>query len=348
MMHFFRHSFIAFALVLTFANPICAEPPSLLPGPEENAAKEEQATKTAVYILGPAWIEQKKILSMEGQKLEQKISLINDPGVSSVWLKSLTIEILDENGTIKTADFLCHGVLKMDYRNVHDKQHSSLVPSLGYGVTLPAGYGMPYDDLKTSALLRVVTLNLNAAPAFNARYRATVKYISNEDAKKLGLKSIHSLHVSITREDIVAQNRMLALPTETNNMQDDPNLCDHGNPSPNNFIVTPGRHTYTKVFPHDHPIYRGGRIYTYMRHLHAYAESVELIDQTTGKTVLPAAPPEAGDLAASPKTYLVVSIPEGVSIDPSHTYAIRTVYNNTTNESVNGMAQLGLYISGEN
>jgi hypothetical protein len=343
-MRSFRIIFIITALTLVLANPCCAQSTSVDP--------EEQVTKTAVFTLGPTRIEQKKILNMQGPIVKQNISLGKDPLASTVWVKSMRVITFDEQGPIKTEEFICHADLnirdlKSDNKGPHALTQSLDrevgLPALGGGVVLPVGYGLRLDNLKSSAFLRVQTMNINAMPPFNVRYRILVQYIEDEDAKKLGLKNIHNVHIAMLQKDVAAQNDKIASQAKTHDTQTDFAQCSDGGHSPIMFTVPPGRHTYFSVLDRDHPLYKGGKILIYRRHMHIYGESVDLIDQTTGAVVGGVAP----NTASGVRQNTLSEFENGVPIDPTHTYAIRTVYNNPTHAPVAGMALIHLYMADE-
>jgi hypothetical protein len=340
MKYSIRLSFWVLVLAFAFASPCSAQ--------STPADPEQQVTKTVVYVLGPTWIEQKKISSVQGPSLQQEISLGKDPAASTVWLKSLKIETLDDHGPVKTSEFICHAWLEIKDRDLNYKRPLYMTQGLGRQVNLPSGYGMRVDNLRSFSLLRVQALNSDAAPAFNARYRMTVKYIEDEDAQKFGLKNLRSVFMSIWNKDAAAKNQKIALQSNSKDSQADDHQCTAGTPNSDSFMVPPGHHVYFKVYnDRNHSIYNGGRVILFNKHMHRFGESVDLIDQTTGKVVLPAFVPNARNLAVTGKLDTISYIDKGLSIDPTHTYALKAVYNNSTNEPVMGMALIELYISDE-
>ena len=365
MMHSFRHSLAAFVLVLGFAGPCSAQ--STLVDPEESVIK------TAVFTLGPTRIEHKKIFSMQGPTLKKYIILQNDPETFVVWLKSLKIETFNDEGPINTTEFICHARLEIEKRgqeNSNPTDNISRYPlqSIGGGVTLPVGYGIPFDSLKSPTFLFVRSMNSNAAPAFNVRYRMTIKYIKNADAQKLGLKPIHSILLNILNKDSIMEDRPPTLQSKNPDAEDmeammqshmaalrakypsamaDIQQCGNGTATSGNFMVPPGHHEYIRVLNRDNPLYKGGRIHAFIRHLHAYGESVDLIDQTTNRAVWPEPSPHVG-YPASAKTNEFFSSLDGIPLDPSHTYAIKAVYNNTSDAPIDGMGAMALYVADEN
>jgi hypothetical protein len=343
MQCYFERIFFVVVLALAFANPCCAQSTSVDP--------EERVTKTAVYTLGPTRIERAESpSSMIGVPLDQDVALGKDPLTSIVWLKGLQIEAFDERGRVKARDFICHAGLGVKPRQSIDDHglpaikslHGGLIVPTGVdgGLALPPGYAMRVDNLKSSTFLRVQAMNANVVPAFNARYRITVKYIGNEDAQKLGLKNIRVIHPSIYGNEVAVKN------SETAPVSDPIQCASASNPLL--FTIPPGRHTYLKVLDHYHPIYEGGKVLAVVRHMHAYGESVDLIDQTTGKSVLPDLAPIAGNLVLAARSDALSKYDEGIPIDPTHTYAVKAVYNNVTDKPVQGMAILDMYMTKEN
>jgi hypothetical protein len=336
----FRGTFIVFALAFAFASPCCAQPTS--------AELEEQVTQAAVYVLGPVKIEQKRISPMEGPSLQQEISLEKDPTTSTVWIKSLKVEVLDDQTPVEPEEFICHAVLKIKDHDLQDNKSTSSMQRLGREVFLAPGYGIRVDNLKSSTSLFVQTMNINAAPAFNARYRMTVKYIKDEDAKKIRLKNVRGVYVAVQERDTIARHSGMAAQPAAQTIKDDLNHCSaegvEGADS-TAFMVPSGQHTYVKVLERDHPIYKGGSIIAYGKHIHPYAQSMVLIDQTTNTVILPNATFKPANVRYKSKLNGLFYAEKGVPIDPNHTYAIKSVYNNTSNAPVDGMALLHIYIA---
>jgi hypothetical protein len=79
-------------------------------------------------------------------------------------------------------------------------------------------------------------------------------------------------------------------------------------------------------------------------HLHAYGESLALIDKTDGKTLWKGWGESDVAQDALTKTDFYSST-EGLKIKASHQYELVTVYNNTTKHPVDAMAVLRLYVS---
>ena len=72
-------------------------------------------------------------------------------------------------------------------------------------------------------------------------------------------------------------------------------------------------------------------------HLHPFAESLELRDVTTGKTVLASKAenrPERIGLARVEQ----ISSPAGITLHKDHQYELVSAYNNTTNKNRTAMA----------
>ena len=212
---------------------------------------------------------------------------------------------------------------------------------------------MRIDNSKSYSYLRVKIMDDKPTHVFNVRYRMTVKYIEDKDAEKLGIKNIHNIPLIFMKKDVEDQKQEVVTQSENHDAQADPEQCTEGHDDPFMFVVPPGRHTFVRVLDRKNPIYKGGRILLYSMHVHAYGESVNLLDETTGKAILPNSVPDFTKLVMLKKTnpalYASYSsyLGAGIPIDPSHTYALKTVYDNTGNRPVEGMSLIHLYVAGQ-
>jgi hypothetical protein len=82
-------------------------------------------------------------------------------------------------------------------------------------------------------------------------------------------------------------------------------------------------------------------------HLHPFAESLELIDRTTGETVFRAKVDGAdGRIGIDRVDYLESA--EGIPFYKDHQYELVSVYDNTSGEAQDSMAVMYLYLLDKN
>ncbi len=108
------------------------------------------------------------------------------------------------------------------------------------------------------------------------------------------------------------------------------------------FIVPPGRHVYRTLVTEQMPLAYDTRVHYIAIHLHPFAESLELIDLTTKKSVYKSAtrPLERGIGLSHVDSY---SSREGVPLLKDHSYEVVAVYDNTTSKVHDAMAVMYLY-----
>lgn len=110
------------------------------------------------------------------------------------------------------------------------------------------------------------------------------------------------------------------------------------------WYVPPGRHVYRhRLGKLDDKIRFDTRVHFIASHLHPFGESLELIDLTTGESVFKATARNfPGRIAVEEITHYSSS--QGLAIQRDHEHEIVAVYNNTTDQDVDSMAVMYLYL----
>ena len=110
------------------------------------------------------------------------------------------------------------------------------------------------------------------------------------------------------------------------------------------WYVPPGRHIYRhRLAPLSNRIPFDTTVHYIASHLHPFGESLELIDLTTGKTVFKATAHNFPDRVAI-EEITHYSSREGLTIDRSHEHELVAIYNNTTDQDIDSMAVMYLYL----
>lgn len=110
--------------------------------------------------------------------------------------------------------------------------------------------------------------------------------------------------------------------------------------------VPPGKHVYRhKVEGLDRMIPADTRAHYIAAHLHPFGTSLELVDLTTGETVFRSVAENIPDRIALREITHYSSV-EGKPIYRDHEYEIIATYDNTTDEDVDSMAVMYLYLAG--
>jgi hypothetical protein len=296
----------------------------------------EPALKTLEFFVEGFHID-KKYLSMEGpeQKLPVKSALEN--AGRAVWVKSMTVEILDEQREPLSAEFLCHAWLA--FRS--PRRGGMMSVSQGTkSVTLPEGFAfvMPNDPETKLTLIGMIENNNHEVIDQKAVMKYTIDYYSDEEARKSKLKKLETLNM-VGRPDAPAVHHQSPMKPKLN---------------PHHWMVPPGRHTYRSALTR--PMFRtpgnplgiseGTRIHFMRPHLHGYGESVALNDKTTGKTVWKGYAENAKELRHIVGVDFYSDV-DGIPLYPDHEYELVIVYNNPTQKPVDAMGALRAFVSVE-
>ena len=117
----------------------------------------------------------------------------------------------------------------------------------------------------------------------------------------------------------------------------------HGQRFTGHWVVKPGKEENRTLVTHFLNLQFDTTIHYIASHLHPFAESLTLIDRTTGETVfrsnVEAAPDKIGI-----KRLDYFSSPNGIPIYKDHEYEIVSVYNNTSGEDQDSMAVMFMYL----
>jgi hypothetical protein len=299
------------------------------------ATYEPELTTLEFFVEG--FHIREKYLSMEGpqQKLPVK-SALGKAG-SAVWVKAMTVEILDEEREPLSAEFLCHAWFT--FRS--PKTGGMMSVSQGTKtVTLPEGFAfmMPNDPETELNLIGMLENNNHDVIDQKAIMKYTISYYSDEEAKKSKLKKLETLNM-VGRPDAPAVHAHHSMK---------PNI------KPHHWMVPPGRHTYRSALmrpmfgSQGNPmgIEEGTRIHFMRPHLHGYGESVALIDKTTGKTIWKGNAENAKELRQVVHVDFYSDV-EGIPLHPNHEYELEIVYNNPTQEPIDAMGALRAFVSVE-
>lgn len=251
---------------------------------------------------------------------------------SSIWITRYKAEVLNSSTGKPAQEFMCHTKLDLSgsanaplpLRGVR----SQFVISQGQNeAAFPKGYALRVDAHPERQIdINIMVLNNN--PSEEKKYvdfKATVDYIDDKTALKKKIYPLFEVAASV-----------LCANTQCENASYSGNSTLSGH-----WIVPPGRQevrtTVNALTPYD------TTIHYMMMHLHPYAESLELRDLTTGKTVWKGYAKNDGNKAILLTTDHFSSN-QGIPIYREHRYEVVSTYNNTTSEPVDAMASLWMYL----
>jgi hypothetical protein len=322
--------FLALAVVasLLWASPILAASPPA----------SSSIIKTQSFTLGPLHVD-KIYPAMTGPVLQETVHLGDASAEGNIWITSYRVDVLDDKGDDASARYLCHASASLGMNGGADMQQYILTVSQGMAeMNMPPGYAIKTPNVTQNAFLMAQALNDDAKTDLTLRYKMTFRYAGDAEAKRLMLKPLRQVMIFVSAADVKSQTPAGAHGDDT--------FCAHGpgmrslmGAGPTLFYVPPGRHEY-----HSSISLGGQTIHFIKLHLHAYGESLALIDKTANRVLWKGWGETDIAQGALTKTDFYSSA-EGLKIEASHQYELVTVYNNTTGQPVDAMALLRLYVS---
>ncbi|HZO14162.1 MAG TPA: hypothetical protein VFB62_12910 [Polyangiaceae bacterium] len=352
------------SLLLVLAALGCDEsalPPRPQPAPTVSASAAGPKVHERV-ILSPVYQVDRIYKSMVGPQSTEQLKLSEKPEL--LWIVGFEAVMVEpEGGKTMSQEFMCHTNLDMNVDS-HDELFGGEKRLTGrlftlsqgqYRIDLPKGFGIP---ISSSEVLNLNTqvLNLNRREGrVDVRHRVVMRYVRDADlttpykplypAGAYGLKLLDGkdghFGLDATPKNSGAEDHTACLPGQ--------NASTHsfgdgkGRSFTGHWVVKPGREVnHTRVtdimdLPFDTTLH-----YVAV-HLHPFAETLELKDLTTGKTVYKARTRQA-DKGIGLAHVDFFSSAEGIPVYKGHEYEIVSTYNNTSGEDQDSMAVMNLYL----
>ena len=313
-------------------------------------------------VLSKVYHVDKKYRSMMGPSSTERFKLGDPAKQELLWITGYEAVMVGADGaSVMPQEFMCHSNLDLDplaHRDAVAAEPgiSGRLFTLSQGqfkIRFPPGFGIPVRSSEEIALTTQV-LNLNHEPAdYEVRHKVTVRYATAEDAKRgmrpLFQKSAYGLALLEGKDGHFGMDHGDGEKMEGTGCMEGKNASDHtyddgvGRKFTGHWVVPPGREVnrtpVTKILalPYDTTVH-------YIAvHLHPLAQSLELIDKTTGLTVFKSAAKNArGKLGLEHVD--AFSSAEGLPMYKDHEYELVSVYENTTQEPQDSMAVMYLYL----
>lgn len=341
------------ALVL-FVGLGAASPVQAGDRPEGAAAVRTRQVLSKVYHVD------KKYRSMMGPQSTNRLQLGDAAANELVWVTGYQAVMVGADGKTPMAqEFMCHSNLDLD-PVAHAKALtvepgiSGRLFTLSQGqlqIRFPPGFGIPVRAAEDISLTTQV-LNLNHDPAdFRVRHKVTLEYVRDADAgrpmKPLFQKSAYGLALLEGKDGHFGMSGDHDM--QGTGCMEGQNASDHtyedgkGRSFTGHWVVKPGREVnrtpVTKIMalPYDTTVH-------YIAvHLHPFAQSLTLIDKTTGETVFASRARNYADKIGLSHVD-AFSSEAGLKLYKDHEYELVSVYENTTKEPQDSMAVMYLYM----
>lgn len=312
----------------------------------------------------------KKYRSMMGPASMQKVALLEEAGEPELlWIVGYEAVVMNAAGDEQVSqEFMCHSNLDFNARDYweafkSDASMSGRLFTLSQGqqdVEFPKGHGIPV--MSTMSLdLATQVLNLNIDDAnLDVRHKVTIEFVRDRDvttpmrplyqAAVQGFKSLEGRpadygysHEETSSSEGESHDEHMGCSVGMPAVHGDVDKDSHGQKFTGHWIVEPGREVNRTNVTKFLQLQFDSTIHYIAVHLHPFAESLELIDKTTGKTVFKAnAKQTDGKIGLAHIDHF--SSVEGLPIYKDHEYELVSVYNNTTDENQDSMAVMYLYV----
>ncbi len=324
--------------------------------------EHQQVTRVrTLTTLSPVYTVDREYKSMKGPTSTQTIAFPEFDPPELLWITGLKAVMVAEDGeTRMPQEFMCHTNLDFD-RHMHSRlldlpvYHTDRLFTLSQGqqeVRFPWGFGLPYYSDETFELATQV-LNLNFdREAHKVRHRIEMTYVldreSGQEMKPLFMTSGWGLVL------LEGEEGFYGVETPDRSAHGEGCLPGHaagadqytdrfGRRFSGHWVVPPGRQVnrtlVTKILkiPYDTTVHH------IAIHLHPFAESLELVDLTAGKTVFKSDTENFEDKIGL-KRVQEFSSEDGIPVYADHEYELVSTYDNTTGVDQDSMAVMLLYL----
>lgn len=302
----------------------CGSPP---PAPGDDA-KPPTAVRSRTFDMGPMRID-RIFHSMDGP--HERLTI--DPS-EMAWITGYSTHVVDaDTGERMGDEFFCHSQVQM----VNETR--LLVTATGIAdVRFPEGFGLPLHRIlrgmpppyRGVTVLGMVLNNFDATMNRSTKVRATVEYMTDEEAEARGLKKLFKVELPMIVEP------------ETHETSDaaQGEHCVVVGGLKSHWMVPPGTQTTRRRFAGLFPV--DARVHYAAVHLHNHGRFMRLRDATTGEDLW------RTDVVYEPSRVQIAKIPfyssaRGFPVFRDHEYEIEAFYDNTSGSPTDAMAVMYLY-----
>jgi hypothetical protein len=280
------------------------------------------------------------------------------------WITGFKSVMVGQDGKSKTSqEYMCHTNLGLTALENHiqprgfERFNPGRLFTISQGqqeVKLPHGFGIPIRmGQPMTAAVQALNLNTeNIEDAFTLRHKLTFSYVENSKIKgemiplltKSGvvLKALDedNVHYGVKHKGEMAGGGCLV----GNPAVDDGKFEDeNGNPFTPHWVVKKGIEENQTVVTEMLDLPYDTTIHYVLAHVHPFCESLELVDLTTGKSVVKLEMKQEQEKIGLSHTEHLESV-EGIPLFKDHAYEMRSVYNNTSDKDQDAMAVMIFFL----
>ena len=297
---------------------------------------------------------------MLGPSSIEKVKLLDSKVPELLWIVGYQATMMNGGGDEQVSqEFMCHSNLDFEPKQYWDNFKSDASMSgrlftLSQGqqnINFPKGYGIPVmSDMELDLATQVLNLNIDDAD-LDVRHKVTIRFVRDSEISGMkalfqaavqGFKSLEDRpgHYGVSLEETEEhEGCSVGLPAVMGDVDKD----KFGQKFTGHWVVKPGREENRTLVTKFLQLQFDTTIHYIAVHLHPFAESLELIDKTTGERVFKTHAKNHADKIGIDHIGHFESIP-GKKIYKDHDYELVSVYNNTSHEDQDSMAVMYLYL----
>lgn len=330
-------------------------------------------------VLSSEYEIDRKYRSMQGPYSLEEVYLLDGTADAALvpegepellWIVGYETRVVDTaDGSEVSQEFMCHANLDfepVEYMKAFRMRHgvSGRVFTLSQGqqeIQFPPGFGIP---ILSNQSLRLTTqvLNLNLEhPDLEVRHRVRIDFVRDRDVPRdrpmtplyqkavEGFKSLEDegMHYGLDSSVADAAVHGAGCAIGRSAIGGDADLDPLGRKFTAHWVVEPGREVTRTLVTKFLNLPFDTTAHYIAVHLHPFAESLELIDRTTGETIFRAdVEPAPGRIGIERVEHLASA--EGIPFFKDHEYELVSVYDNTSGEEQDSMAVMYLYLHDRN
>jgi hypothetical protein len=332
------------------------------------APERPRAQRSRTFVTRPFRID-RIIRSMEGPFAYERVTLVEGGAPEILWVTGYRAEVVGADGAAGVSqEFMCHNNLSFDAERHRTRfgwtkpvrtQRLFTLSQGQFSIELPKGFGIPVmSDESLTLETQVLNHNLER-PDISVRHRTTVDFVRDADLET-PLKPLFPAGAFVMAlleggehavfghdEPSPTQAHASCLPGLRPAHAQGPMMPDytdrHGKKFIGHWVVKPGREVRHTLVTDLLKIPFDTTIHFVAVHLHPFAESLELRDLTTGRTLFKSlARGPAEGIGLEHVDYYASA--DGIPVHRDHEYEMVSVYDNPTATDQDAMASMFFYL----
>ncbi|TNE89366.1 MAG: hypothetical protein EP330_11465 [Deltaproteobacteria bacterium] len=351
-----RHTLLLVALVGCVTAASENQPPTS----DVSAAPAAKVYKKTVYS-DPYHIDD-RYMSMRGPWGQQQVDLLDSGEPELLWITAYETHVVDLDGKRISQEWMCHANLDIDageYQEVFDTNLpiSGRLFTLSQGqqrIEFPEGWGLPIvNGQELTLTTQVLNLNIDD-PDKKVKHEVTIEFKRDKELTSpmkpmfqgavQGFKALgDARYYGVKPEDDPDGDHGPGCEVGAPAVDGDVDYDRYGQEFSAHWKVTPGPETNTTLVTEFLGLPYDTKAHYIAVHLHPFAESLRLIDRTTGETVYYAEVENSSDRIGLDRVEYLHS-EEGIQLYKGHDYELVSRYNNTSDKDADSMAVMYMYM----